>query len=166
MTRLLLNRLLGIAAAIVIALVSSVTALVSSAAATDCCGQTVVADGVLIYLGVMPSNVLRNDPGHYGDHNEQCPVPGGGDNHHVLIALFDQLTGERIVDADVYVRVSSLGLVGPRKHFGAVDVDGAVTYCNYFDMPATDRYDVKIEIKRVESPEVIHAKFTYRPYGG
>ncbi len=77
MTRLRLNRLLGIATAIVIA-------LVSNTAAADHVGQTAVADGVLIYLGVMP---------------------------------------------------------------------------------ATDRYDNKIEIKRTVSPEVIHARFTYRPYG-
>ena len=122
-----------------------------------------VAGGMLIYLGITPSGVLRDDPKHYGNHNKQCPVPSSADSYHVMVALFDKLTGKRIVNADVYARVSPLGLVGRRKHFGAITVAGAVTYCNYFDLSTTDRYDINLEVKRPVSSKVTHAKFTYRP---
>ena len=153
------NWLFGIAVAFALA-------LVSNAAAADHLGQSVVVDGVLVYLGVVPSSMLRHDVKYYSGHNEQCPVPGGRDNKHVMVALFDSTTGERITDADVYGRVSPLGLVGPRKHFGPVEVAGAVTYCNYFDLPPTDSYRIDMEIRRDGSSEVIEARFNYRPYAG
>jgi hypothetical protein len=155
-TRYLLNRLFGM-------VVAGALALTPSSLAADHLGQAVIADGVVIYLGVMRSQTLVGDTASYGDHNMLCPPPGGHDNYHVMVALFDSDTGERITDADVYARVSSLGLVGPRKHFGAVEVAGAMCYCNYFDLSAFDRYNVKIDITRSESPKVIHAQFTYRP---
>ena len=158
MSRLRANRLFAIAVAVALA-------LTASAAAAEQLGQSVVAGGVLVYLGVMPSSTLSGDAEHYGDHNMQCPVPGGHDNYHVMVALFDSATGERITDADVHGRVSPIGLVGPRKHFGAVQVAGAVTYCNYFDPPPTDAYDIDMEIRRTGSPDVIEASFRYRPYG-
>lgn len=156
MNRLRLGCLLGIAAVIV-------TVLISSSVLADDLGQTVVADGVLVYLGITPSKVLRSDPAHYAKHNKECPVPGGANSYHIMVALFDKGTSERIVNADVYARVSPLGLVGLRKHFGAHAVAGAMTYCNYFNLSAHDRYTINIEIKRPGSPEVVEAKFTYKP---
>lgn len=156
MTRYHLRFCIGIAAAIVMA-------LIWSPAFADNVGQTAMADGVLVYLGITPSKVLRNDPEHYAKHNELCPVPSGANSYHVMVALFDRDTGERIVDADVYVRVSPLGLTGKRKHFGAIAVAGAVTYCNYFNLSKSDRYDIKVDIKRSGAAKVVTARFTYKP---
>lgn len=159
MPRLRLNWIFGLAFALALA-------LASNSAAADRLGQSVVVDGVLVYLGVVPSSSLRSDVKHYSGHNAQCPVPGGRDNHHIMIALFDRATGERITDADVYGRVSPLGLVGPRKHFGAVTVAGVVTYCNYFDLPPRDVYKIDMEIRRDGGAGAIEASFSYKPYQG
>ncbi len=145
MTRYLLSRLFGI-------VVAGVLVLIPSALAADHIGQTVIADGVVIYLGVIGSQTLVDDAGSYGDHNMLCPPPGGHDSYHMMVALFDHDTGERVTDAEVYARVSPLGLIGPRKHFGAIELAGVATYCNYFDLPATDHYDSEMEIRRSASP--------------
>ena len=77
-------------------------------------GMSQLADGVLVFLGVMPTEAMWEHRAFYPAH---CPGRRGakGENvHHVILALFDHATGERIIDADVEVRVSPLGLVGPK----------------------------------------------------
>ncbi len=126
--------------------------------------QSETADGVRVYLGIMPATMLREHGEEYREHNAQCPPPGGSDSHHVMIALFDESSGERITDADVEVRVSPLGLVGPRKHLHPIPVADATSYCNYFSLSTPDTYTINVDIRRPNAPGVIRTKFVYRLY--
>ncbi len=120
--------------------------------------------GVRVHLGIIPAATLRLDAEHFGEHNLQCPPPRARDSYHVLVALFDVSSGERITDAEVNTRISPLGLVGPRKHLHPVSVADAVTYCSYFDLAPMDTYSIEVEIRRRDATDVIKATFEFKPY--
>ncbi len=120
--------------------------------------------GVRVHLGIIPAETLRLDAKHLGEHNLQCPPPRARNSYHVLVALFDASSGERITDAEVKVRISPLGLVGSRKHLHPLSVADAVTYCNYFDLSSMDTYFVEVEIRRRDATDVIQATFEFKPY--
>lgn len=125
--------------------------------------RSATVGGVVIHVGIIPAKVLLQDAEHYGEHNLQCKPSRARHSHHVLVALFDASSGERITDAEVNARISPLGLVGPRKHLHQVSIADAVTYCNYFNMSPTDTYVITVEIRRPGAPDVIKATFEYKP---
>ena len=42
--------------------------------------------------------------------------------------------------------------------------DGAVCFCNYFYMPASDSYEIKVEIRRPDVALVSRTRFHYEPH--
>jgi hypothetical protein len=125
-----------------------------------------VADGMFVHLGVMSTAVMWKDPDLYSEHFTHGTPPAGKDMYHVLIALFDRSSGARITDAEVDMRVSPLGLAGRKKHLEPMGPGDLVCFCNYFRMPATDSYEIRVSIRRPGVPEVTRAKFIYRPVPG
>ena len=114
--------------------------------------------GAVVYLGIMAADVIREHSDRYPKHERQ-KIPSGPHVHHVMLALFDVSSGERITDADVEARVSPLGLSGPKKRLDPTSVAGAVTYCNYFTLAPTETYVIQALIRRPGVPHVNRAKF-------
>lgn len=123
-----------------------------------------VVDGLLVYLGIMGADVIREHPEQYPEHHMHGGVPSGKNMYHVLVTLFDGSTGERITDADVEARVSPLGLVGPKKELHSMITAGAVCYCNYFELSPTDIHVIRVEIRRPGVPGVIETEFLHKPH--
>ena len=59
-------------------------------------GQRRVVKGVVIYLGIMPAEILQKELPEHADPKMHDGVPPGGHVYHVMVALFDQATGRRI----------------------------------------------------------------------
>ncbi len=152
------NRLSGVFGAVLAGILVMLPAA-SSAGEVD---QSAIVGGMIVYLGVVPATMLSEHPNVYGKHNAQCPVPGGSRSFHVMVAIFDKSSGRRITDADVTARVSPLGLVGREKRLGPVTVADVVAYCNYFKLSTNDTYHIKVEIRRPNAPDAVHAKFAYK----
>lgn len=155
MSRNSLNRLFG-------ALLMGLLLIFPGVSSAGHLERSQVVDGVLVYLGIMSTKVLRQHPEQYPEH-EPDTIPSGKNMYHVLVALFDSSTGERITDADVEARVSPLGLIGPKKHLHTMSTAGAVCYCDYFELSPTDIYVIHVEIRRPGVPGVIQAEFEHRP---
>ena len=120
-----------------------------------------LADGVLLYLGVVPTDAMREHRDFYPAHFSGERVPAGKNVHHVTLALFDRATGERITDAEVEARISPLGLVGPKRDFHAMTEAGALTYCAYFTLSPHDRYVIDVTVRRPQATAVVVARFEY-----
>ncbi len=113
-------------------------------------GHAIVADGIAIYLGVIPSAMIAR--GYAMSAPEHMmhggPPPKGVHYHHVMVALYDNSTGKRITDAKVTATVRPLGLGGTTKAMAPFMLAGAMTYCNYFDMPENGVYRIDLQIER------------------
>lgn len=112
-------------------------------------------DGMSVYLGVIPAQITK----------KYRSMHGGGTNnehsYHVVIALFDEKLGERIIDAKVIASVTALAMKGVTKVLEPMHGD-LLSYGNYFTMHTETYYDIKVEIQRAEKTAKTVAKFTFK----
>ncbi len=124
----------------------------------DHAGQSTTVDGMSVHLGLMPAEVLRQRPEWYPEH-EKSEIPSGKDFYHVMLALFDNSTGERIANAVVEARVSPLGLSGPKRSLVSKRWSGATTYCNFFRLSPLDTYVIRAVIRRPDVSRASKVRF-------
>jgi uncharacterized protein involved in high-affinity Fe2+ transport len=120
-----------------------------------------VAGGLAVYLGVMPAELIA---GHARGHVE-AEMHGGASAgphvHHVMVAIFDDASGERITDAVVTARVAGVGLAGRMETLEPMSIADALTYGAYFKLPGRDRYRIRIEIARPGATRPVNVEFDY-----
>lgn len=125
------------------------------AAADD---QHLSAGGVDIYYGILPAALI------------QPPLPAtdlhakasSSASHHLVVALYDSRTRQRITDATVSAKVSSAGFWHEDKPLPLMTVANQPSYGNFFTLTGSDRYrvDLSITLKGAASP--IRTSFEYR----
>lgn len=118
-------------------------------------------DGLTVYLGVLPASMIR---GHEDGHLEAAMhggVPRGSHAYHVMVAVFDAESGERIEDALVQAEVAPLGLSATRKALDVMVIAGATTYGNYFTMRGDGEYRISVSIARPGVIRPVALEFTY-----
>jgi hypothetical protein len=130
-------------------------------AARDAPENFQVVDGVAIYLGVMPAQIIQ---GHAGEHEESQMhggVPAGRYHDHLVVALFDAATGRRIEDAQVTAAVMELGLGPEWKALEPMRIADSISFGNYFTMPSEGISRILVRIRRQGQAQVIEATFTH-----
>ena len=124
----------------------------------DDSGQHKIVNGVAIYLGVMPSEMIL---GH-AEAEMHGGVPAGDHQYHVLVSLFDNATGKRITNAQVKANVYEIGLSGVQKKLEPMLTAGTISYGNYFNMAGANPYRILVQIRLPGSTGAIEAEFEYR----
>lgn len=119
------------------------------------------AGGVEAYIGFVPAEITKGHAPTKLDKRMHDGVPRGGHQYHLVVAVFDADTGERISDASVAAQVSGLGLVGPEKSLEPMSIAGTITYGAYFELPGADRYKVVLTIRRSDATKPVTLNFTY-----
>ena len=140
----------------------AMSAMTSQAADTS---QHKVVDGVAIYIGVLPAEMVKGHPRTHSEGVMHDGIPAGKNRYHLVVALFDEkASGKRISGAGVKARVSEFGLPGQEKKLDPMVIAGTVTYGNYFAMPNPGPYRIHLEIghARIHSVGTIEAEFEYR----
>lgn len=125
------------------------------------------AGGMAIYVGVLPAAMVQ---GHASEHPETTihgGTPAWGEQYHLIVALFDRVSGKRIHDAKVKAtlfdtRQPGKRLAGPHKELEPMLVGSAATYGNYFNMPAPASYRIELEVLRPGKSQIAKASFEYR----
>lgn len=126
-------------------------------------GMSQEVDGLTVYLGVMSADRLAEHPELLPEGH---PIRAGKDMYHVLVAIFDSATGQRITDATVDTMVSPLGLAGSTRVMHRSPPDEMVTYCNFFRLPSGDTYVIRVRIRRPGIQAVRTARFTFKSFAG
>ena len=124
-------------------------ALVLGIAAADDSRYHQKVDGISVYLGVIPAQLIRgHDKGMHGGAE-------GRESYHILVALFDSKSGERITDAKVNATVASVGMRGEKKSLEPMSEE-LLSYGNFFRLERPGRYEIRLEIfrKGVKAPVV------------
>jgi hypothetical protein len=118
-----------------------------------------VVDGVEVYFGIVPAQLVRGHPPEHPEGEMHGGVPVG--ENHILVALFERASGQRITDAEVTAAVSGKGMKRLNKRLEPMTVAGALTYGNYFAMPGTGPYRIEVEIRRPGVARALRASFTW-----
>lgn len=124
------------------------------------------ASGIAAYLGVLPAAMVQ---GHPKDHAEEAMhggVPRGRHAVHVMSAVFDAESGERIEDATIDASVIAVSdaaahIAGVTRRLEPMVIADTVTYGNYFAMPGDERYRIALSIKRAGSVTPVLLEFSY-----
>jgi hypothetical protein len=147
---------------LIVSIVLALSLLIGSAvrARADETGYRVV-DNVLVYLGVIPAAMIRGHPAGHPESLMHGGVPAGADEYHVLIALFNAKTYERISNAKVTARVSEVGLSGVEKELELMQIAGTTTFGNYFEMKGVGPFRIEVSID-IPGAEEINVVFEHR----
>lgn len=144
----------------VLAIALAVVANVSIAAETG--GHNKVVDGVAIYLGVMPAEIVQEHPEAHPERQMHRGTPSSKAYRHVVVALFDSTNGKRITDAQVTAKVAEISLAGSEKKLEPMNIADTITYGNYFPMSGAGPYRITVQIRRPGKTQPIKAVFEYR----
>lgn len=121
-----------------------------------------VAQGLGVYLGVLPAAIAR---GHLESHPEATMHGGatrGAHKYHIIIAVFEVATGARIENAKLTATVSGLGHVGQNSlELEPMAIAGTVTYGGFVTLPGRDHYDILVDIIAPGRPAPARVRFTY-----
>ncbi|MBU6421275.1 MAG: hypothetical protein KGL98_09140 [Gammaproteobacteria bacterium] len=123
-----------------------------------------VIDGVGIYIGVTPSELITsNYPTGSPESQMHGGVPKGVHYHHLMVALFDDTTGKRITNAKIVAKVTmptDVNLPIQEKTLEAMNLANAPTYGQYFNMPVEGEYHIVLTIAVPNHP-LITTTFLY-----
>lgn len=132
--------------------------LVVSATAAESSYRQIV-DGVAVYFGMMPAELVRGHPRQHPESEMHGGVPAG--ENHLTVALFDDKTGGRIADAQVTATITGPERFKLEKKLEPMIVAGAATYGNYFNMPGPGPYRIALRIRVPGVGHDIQAVFTW-----
>lgn len=133
----------------------------ANAAETD---MTKTAEGVTVYLGVVPAEIVKGLAAGSGtEQSMHGGVPKGPHEYHLVAAVFDAASGARVPDAVVTAQVSGLGLSGSKMKLEPMQISGTTTYGGFVHLPGLDLYTVKLTVERSgASPAVLQFKYDHR----
>lgn len=119
--------------------------------------------GMTIYIGVIPSEFVRDHSTAPGDpqalHGGTPPNRG---SHHLVVALFDATTDARITDARIRAGVAShFADPVPQTMLEPMEIAGTMSYGNFFQMPGNADWKIRLEIQRPSSTAPVRVDFAY-----
>ena len=113
-----------------------------------------VVDGMSIYLGVLPTQLIKDHSDMHGGAADKEHT------YHILIAIFDSKSDQRIRNVKVKATAIPLGMKGKTKNLEPMH-GNLRSYGNYFTLSKTTPYTINIEIIRPENKSKSVAKFIF-----
>ena len=134
----------------------------STAFAADSATHKVV-QGVAIYLGVLPAEMILGHPKPHTEAEMHAGVPAGQHQYHVTVSLFDAASGKRISGAKVSARVYEINRAGTQKKLEPMLIANTISYGNYFNLPAAANvYRIRVMIELPGVAGIIETEFEYQ----
>lgn len=118
-------------------------------------GYRRTADGLTIYLGVVPAVLASGRQAMHGG------APRGQHEYHVVAAIIDSATGRSVADAKVTANISGLGLGGYETTLEPMQIADTITYGAFVYLPGADLYTVRLAILRPDREHPTLVTFTY-----
>lgn len=146
---------------VIVALAATFVAVaVPDVAAQD--AQSKVEQGLVAYLGILPAALVK---GHDPEHSESTMHGGstsGQHEYHILVAVFEESTGLRVSNADVFATIAGLGHVGGmRVQLEPMKIADTTTYGNFVTFPGADLYTITVLVRRSEASHPVAFEFSY-----
>ena len=142
-------------------LLSAVAAvfLLFATAAAGAADYRQVVSGVAIYFGILPAELVRGHPPEHPESGMHGGTPAG--ENHLMVALFNDKTGERIARAEVTATITGPDRFKAEKRLEPMTIAGSVTYGNYFNMLGPGPYRIELLIRLPGAAKPIRARFEW-----
>lgn len=129
--------------ALVVPLVSGALLLAPQAANAE---QRLERDGIILFWGLVPEAIVSEEHSLKTMHGV---VPDdGGQNHHLVAALFRKVDGARIADAVVRAQLHEVGLAdGAPKYLTVMTINGQASYGQLFSTAKAGPYRFRVLVR-------------------
>ncbi len=117
--------------------------------------------GVVFHFGVVPAEVVLAHPAGHPERSMHGDAAKG--QKHLVLALFDAATGQRIAQADVQATVAQAGGPAVTKTLQAMSIADQPSFGGFFHM-TPGAYRIRFQVKRAGFPPAV-AEFEYRVSG-
>jgi hypothetical protein len=119
------------------------------------------AGDVTVHLGVMPlAAAVEREASNPRDVTHDLMRFGRG-TRHVVVALFNTRSHERITDAQVTATVTEVGLNAEEKPLKQMSSGNVISYGNTFTINPGAHYTIKIVVRRPGAHAPVDATFDY-----
>lgn len=117
--------------------------------------------GLLFHYGLVPSEMVLSHP---QAHEERRMHPGDArkGRSHLVLAIFDAASGERIANAEVKVHVTLVGGPSTTKALEPMDIARLPSFGAFVPIGAPGIYKIRFEVKRPGVPGTQNAEFEHR----
>lgn len=124
-------------------------------------GDPKVVDGITVYLGVVPTELIRGYSAGHEETTMHGGVPSGSGFHHVVVFFVDTRP-HHSENMQVRATVRPLGLAPEVKVLQPMRVGSTDTYGNYFSMPGGNPFGIAVELRRPGERNWHRVDFEYR----
>jgi hypothetical protein len=122
-------------------------------------------DGLTVYLGVVPAAMTRaHPPGHTERTMHGGIARPGMHDVHLLVAVFNKTTGERLSNVTVTARIHGTNRNRWTVPLTPMTVNGALTYGGYTSLGVEQDVMISVDIKRPDRTlrtSTVTAQFEY-----
>jgi len=114
--------------------------------------------GVTLYWGLVPAAVVTDK--HALAELHGGPPKGGGQVHHLVVALYDSASGRRIEDAVVRAQLSETGIVDePAKYLLPMTVNDQASFGQVFGVAKDAPYRFRLWVRLPQKSAEIEFSF-------
>jgi hypothetical protein len=114
--------------------------------------------GVVLHWGLVPAAVMARQ--HPLTEFHGGPPKGGGQVHHLVVALYDGPSGRRIEDAVVRAQLSEAGIVDePARYLPPMKVNDQATYGQVFGTAKEGPYRFRVWVRLPQRTDEIEFTF-------
>ncbi len=124
--------------------------------------QPIRLNGIELFFGIIPAEILRGYPSDREERSMHGGVPHGKGAHHLIITVFDAKTRARIRNAAVTASITEIGMATQTNRLEPMSFGGAVSYGNYFAMSNQGPYEIVVNVRRPSDSKTSTARFQYR----
>lgn len=116
-------------------------------------------DGVAIYIGIVPAELIRGHPPEHPEAIMHGRVPAG--ESHLTVAVYDAKSGWRISNAAVTARIADDRGLNMRTTLEPMLIADSPTFGNYVSLRGAGPYRIEIEIQVPGRTKAVIATFTW-----
>ncbi len=124
--------------------------------------EPILLDGMELFYGLIPAEILRGHPGGHEERSMHGGVPRGKGVYHLIVSVFDARTSTRITDAVITGSVTEVGMAPQNRKLEAMTFGGNVSFGNYFAMSNPGPYEIVVNVRRPGEHKTATARFQYR----
>ncbi len=117
------------------------------------------SQGVVFHFGVVPAEIVQAHPSEHPERGMHGGATKG--QKHVVLAVFDAATEERISQAEVQATLTLMGGSGVTKRLQPMTVADQPSFGGFFSMVPRAVYRIRFEVKRPGRVPAF-AEFEYR----
>jgi len=137
--------------------------LITSPARSEEPAQHITSHGLTVYFGVVPAAIAEGIARAQGERNMHGPQATAAHSHHLIVAIFNSGTGERVTDATVTAKITQPGFEPPEKPLEPMKIADTVTYGNFFDLSRPGVYRIRLSVSRTGTARPIMIDLPLRP---